>query len=344
MHKPRSSAKELTSGRVRTIMRATAAILMYHRVAEARLDPWGLCVRPQHFAEHLEVLQKNAYPISLQNLLGGLANGDVPARAVVVTFDDGYADNMFNAKPLLERYAMPATIFVSSGHIGQDREFMPDELEGLLMRPGELPGQLVLSMNGKGYQWELGAAALYSDAEYRTDCACPAGATPSSARFKFYSSLLDRLASLTVNQQRTALEEIRAWSGSAKEYRSDRRPLTAEELRSLAASGLVEVGAHTVTHALLPAHSADYQMNEIRSGKKDLEEIISRPVKSFAYPFGVYDRKTVKLVREAGFSSACTTSAEMVNLKSRCYELPRMTVYDSNGEEFLERLSRWFDS
>src|SRR5215210_2506432 len=73
-------------------------ILLYHRIAGSRSDPWSLGVAPRHFAEHLEILRQHAYPIKLGRLSQGLLDGDLPDRSVVVTFDDGYADNLHNAR------------------------------------------------------------------------------------------------------------------------------------------------------------------------------------------------------------------------------------------------------
>ncbi|MGB5618733.1 MAG: polysaccharide deacetylase family protein, partial [Desulfobacterales bacterium] len=143
---------------------------MYHRVASLELDPWALCVTTQNFAEHLEVLQKEARPISLKQLVQAHTQGHIPDRAVAVTFDDGYADNLYDAKPLLEKYNIPATVFVASGFVGHKYEFWWDELERIFLQPGTLPEILTLSVNGKTYQWELGEAADYSEDNYLRYC------------------------------------------------------------------------------------------------------------------------------------------------------------------------------
>jgi peptidoglycan/xylan/chitin deacetylase (PgdA/CDA1 family) len=163
-------------------------ILMYHRIADVELDPWDLCVTPQHFAEHLEVLQKYAHPISLKQLAIAHQNGNIPRRAVAITFDDGYVDNLYQAKPLLERYKIPSTVFVSSGYMGQPREFWWDELERLLLRPGRLPNKLCLDINANPQQWELGAGADYSEEDYQRDRhISPWQAEPGSRLFFYYS-------------------------------------------------------------------------------------------------------------------------------------------------------------
>ncbi len=123
-------------------------ILMYHRVAEVDSDPWGLCVSPRHFSEQLEVLTEYGTSLGLSRFIHALNRGRLPPRPIVVTFDDGYMDNLSDAAPLLERYEVPATIFLVSGAMGRRREFWWDELERVLLQPGPLPKDLQLMIAG----------------------------------------------------------------------------------------------------------------------------------------------------------------------------------------------------
>src|SRR5262249_15981713 len=100
-----------------------ALILMYHGVAEVGSDAWSLFVTPQHFAEDLEVLRKHGRPMRLRRLAQAFGNVSLASRSVVVTFDDGYANNLHNARPLLERYDIPATVFLTTGYLGREYEF-----------------------------------------------------------------------------------------------------------------------------------------------------------------------------------------------------------------------------
>lgn len=111
------------------LFRRRALILIYHSVSEWPSDPHLLCVTPQHFAEHLQALRKNYHPVSLRELVHAIREDRIPNRAIAVTFDDGYADNLYATKPLLEHYNIPATVFVTAGYIGYQGKFRWDELK-----------------------------------------------------------------------------------------------------------------------------------------------------------------------------------------------------------------------
>src|SRR5687768_13528618 len=119
-------------------------ILSYHRVVETSQDPYAISVTPQHFAQQLQILRQYAHPMPLGELVQALQEGDVPPRAVAITIDDGYVDNLYNVKPLLEHYQIPATTFIATGYMG--REFWWDELARILLPPRLLPDRLYLPL------------------------------------------------------------------------------------------------------------------------------------------------------------------------------------------------------
>ena len=317
-------------------------ILMYHRVAEVEIDPWGLCVTPQHFAQQLEVLQKSYQPLSLKQLLQSHQDGNIPHQSVAITFDDGYADNLYHAKSLLEQYGLPTTVFVSTGHVGREREFWWDELERLLLQPGKLPEQLLLPINSSMQHWELGRASDYSQEEYQRDRTSRAWKAQPGSRMSFYYSMWQRLRPLPEAERQQVLDEILAWTITEPKPRSTHRSLSPEELSTLAQGELVEIGAHTVTHPFLSAQSTVLQRDEIQQSKTDLEAVINRPVTSFSYPFGDRTAETVELAKASGFDCACSTVQDLVWQQSDRFDLPRFGVENWNGEEFAKQLLRWF--
>jgi peptidoglycan/xylan/chitin deacetylase (PgdA/CDA1 family) len=323
----------------------TAIILLYHRVAEAANDPWQLCVTPGHFAEHLEVLRKHGHIMPLQKLVTSLKSGKLPRRAVVITFDDGYADNLLNAKPILEKHDAPATVFVASGYMGRKREFWWDELDKLFLQPGTLPETLRLNVNGGVHEWQLGRAAHYSDAAFNQHRHWKAWeSADSNPRHLIYHSLWELMQPLPDGERQKVRDELISWSRQDSTARSTHRALTRDEVSLLARGGLVEIGCHTVTHPALSALAPASQEDEIRQSKASLEDVVGRSVVSFAYPYGRpcdYTQQTVSLVRDAGFSCACSTSAVAVSRQADCFQLPRVQVVDCNGDEFDRQLKTW---
>jgi peptidoglycan/xylan/chitin deacetylase (PgdA/CDA1 family) len=319
-------------------------ILMYHRVDELSSDPFSLAVTPQRFAEHMEALRKYSRPTSLRQLTKILQQGKRPRRAVVVTFDDGYTDNLYNAKPVLERYDIPATVFVTTGHIGDRREFMWDELERLLLQPGTLPEALLFKVNGESFQWELGQAASYSEADYQLHRRWTTEERDDPGpRQTLYRSLHRLLKPLPEVEQQKSLNQLLAWAGAAADGRPTHRTMTSDEVRRLAEGGLVEVGSHTVTHPVLSQLSSASQRHEIQASKAHLEEILGEPVRSFAYPFGGeadYSVETANILREAGFDCACSNFPGVVWGDTDRYQLPRIDVRNWDGDEFAGYL-RW---
>jgi peptidoglycan/xylan/chitin deacetylase (PgdA/CDA1 family) len=109
---------------------------------------------------------------------------------------------------------------------------------------------------------------------------------------------------------------------------------------------LIDIGAHTVTHARLSSLPPEQQCREITESKRALEERLGHPVASFSYPFGNhadYTADTVRLVREAGFDHACSNFGGAVRRRTaRRFELNRVLVRDWDGDEFARRLREYF--
>jgi peptidoglycan/xylan/chitin deacetylase (PgdA/CDA1 family) len=337
----------LGARRVANLFAARAMILLYHRVADLPRDPLLLSVSPAHFSEHLAILRRQCYPIALAKTSEPQAVKKQLRKSVIITFDDGYADNLVNAKPLLERYEVPATVFVTTGYVSQQRSFWWDELESLLLGKQRLPEFLHLNIAGVSYQWQLSRCPEnnYSiSGQDRWNVSQPESATP---RQLVYRSLQRLLRPLPEESRRDVLDELRRWANGASIDAGHSAPLSVEEVIQLASGGLVEVGAHTVTHPVLSTISVDAQFTEIQQSKKYLEEILGFPVTSFAYPFGArsdYTEETVAATRRAGFMRACSNFPGLIGPDADVYQLPRFLVRDWDGEEFSRRLRSWLSS
>jgi peptidoglycan/xylan/chitin deacetylase (PgdA/CDA1 family) len=315
---------------------------MYHRVTELTNDPHLLAVTPEHFAQHLDVIRAHGAPMRLQDLVRSLRQGVVPRRAVVVTLDDGYADNLEHAKPLLESHEVPATVFVTAGQVGRDREFWWDELDRLLLQPRMLPPVLQLRVNGTEREWRLEGASTYADEEYRRDrfwhIECQDDPGP---RQRLFRALFELLYLLPSASRWAVLDQLSDWADAPRVARASHRPLTAEETLRLAQGDLMEIGAHTMTHPVLAALSPSEQRREIQESKACLEEILGHGVVSFAYPHGSVTPEAAASVGQAGFACACSSQAEAVFRAADRLQLPRVGVRDWDGDTFARWLSWW---
>ncbi|MDQ7857680.1 MAG: polysaccharide deacetylase family protein [Armatimonadota bacterium] len=326
--------------RVRRPRRAAAPralILLYHRIGEPGVDPWGLTVTPARLAQHLDALRRSRRVVPLHELLERLRRGE--GRLAAVTFDDGYSDALTQAAPRLADAGVPATVFVTTGALDRPAEHWWDTLAHLVFA-GALPTTCDLELAGRPFRMSLEAGASGDHAE-ATDGPWRAWEPPPGPREALYRALYDLLLPLRELERRRALDALHAWAGVAQAIRASHRLLTAAELRDLARRDHIEIGAHTVTHPWLAAQSVADQAAEIAGSRQAIERVIERPVTAFAYPYGRtehYTRQTVRLVRRAGFALACANVPGPVDAGTDPFQLPRLQVQNWGVEEFAARL------
>ena len=326
---------------VRRLKPGNPLILMYHRVSDNGPDPWGLGVSPRHFSEHLDVLQRHTRPVALRQL--SQRPRKLGRRAVVVTFDDGYADNALAALPLLRGHGIPATVFVTTALLGKTRAQWWDELADLLLRPRRLPDTLELTVRGRDFRWSLGASVEYGENAYASHRRWAAVTQkPPTERQAVYLSLWELMLPLPDDEQRRILDTLVLWSGTLTTGTATHRMLSEGELMALDSEELIEIGAHSVTHSVLPSLPFDAQRREASESKRALEALIGTPVGSFSYPYGRTSEPTLSAVRNAGFLRACTTRPASVAPNGDPFDLPRIAVGNCDGEQFARMLSGVF--
>ncbi|HKY60805.1 MAG TPA: polysaccharide deacetylase family protein [Gemmatimonadota bacterium] len=299
-----------------------ALVLGYHRIASPTSDPYSLCVAPERFDEQLDAIRRHARPVGLGELRRALTNDEPLDDAVAITFDDGYADVLTDAVPLLERHRVPATVFVIAGLLG--REYWWETLARILAPRRPLPARLRLSLEPDTFEWD----SRGDDHD-------------TGRRRELLFALHRRLLPLPDEHRRAALNTLLAWAGADAAEPPSSRSLSPGEVARLARRDLVEVGSHTSTHPVLPDLQDDRQRAEIERSKADLEGLLGRPVLSFSYPHGRSSAETARFVRESGYECACTSRNDMVRRGSDPFDLPRFWVPDWDGARFSRWLGRW---
>jgi peptidoglycan/xylan/chitin deacetylase (PgdA/CDA1 family) len=298
-----------------------AVILGYHRIASEENDSFYNCVAPNHFSEQMEILSRYANPISLEDLSARLELGDPLPKTACVTFDDGYLDTLINAKPILEKYEIPATVFVTTGSLGS--EFWWDELERYILEAPKYEKPIRLRINEQELEWNF----------------TNLNATERASQIV---SIANSLRPLKDTSRHHFLNKIKEWAGINDEKISVRvRCMTPDELVSLTGEGIIQIGSHSITHPVLSNLSESERRYEMEESKRLLEEIVAQPILGFSYPNGRYLDSDPDLVCRSGYRYACASINGTVRATNNHFKLPRFWIGNIDGESFLKWLKRW---
>jgi len=310
-----------TSNRLKNTFDPPVVVLIYHRVTTLREDSQLLAVSPDNFRDHLRYLKGNFPLLRFEDDWSAVAE-----PSVVVTFDDGYADNALEALPIMEEVGVPATFFISTGTLGTLREFWWDDLERIILAGGPFPACFTLVDGRLNRSWPTAILA---------------------ERRVLYEDLHQLMKKIEPDRRDMWISQLHDWAGTGAEGRETHRPLTNNELQCLAASRWVTIGAHTVSHAPLATLSRPKQQEEITESKLQLEKLLGKEITVFSYPFGGkcdYTRTSAGLCREAGFVKAAANFPGLAHRWTDPYRIPRRLVRNWPLEMFAENMERFWVS
>jgi peptidoglycan/xylan/chitin deacetylase (PgdA/CDA1 family) len=292
-------------------MSGDLSILIYHRVL-AHADPLLPGAPSQTaFARQMMLVRRWFRVLPLPLALDLLDQGRLPARALAITFDDGYADNAELALPVLRSLDLAATFFIASAYLDGHRMWNDDIIEHVRQAPhGVLDGGIA----------GLGALPVRTAAQRRQ-------AIDSLLAALKYRPPAERQALATQLAPPTA------------------RPLmmTSDQVRLLHREGMT-IGGHTHTHPILARIEDSAARREIVHNKSLLEQLTCAPVELFAYPNGKpgadFDGRHAALVRALGFRAAFTTAPGVTRSDADRFQLPRYTPWQIQRPRFLAGLLR----
>ena len=288
-------------------------ILCYHRVLE-RPDPMlPDTVHAEQFAVQMQALAENFCVLPLHSAVEKLAAGALPRRAACVTFDDGYADNLQVALPILRENQVPATIFVASGYLDGGRMWN-DTITEAVRRVDDRFLDLGVS--------DIDKLPLETDSD----------------RTRSAMQVVLALRRMTPERRAALTEAVAERASSAL---PDDLMLTSRQLVEMHRAG-VEVGAHSVSHPILSNLSPDAAAAEIQTSKEQLQSLIDAEVFGFAYPNGYpgvdYQAGHVRAVADAGYRYAVTTARGTGSMSTDRFQLPRLDPWDKSPLRFAMRL------
>ena len=286
--------------------------LCYHRVTDdpTVTDPW-LVVATETFRRQVEALRRSYELVTARELAAELARGARPERRLcAITFDDGYADNLYQGLPVLERLGVPATIYVST-----------DAMTGPALW-FEQVGGIVKSALARGARRELSQAA----AEWL-------GAEPDDQQgvVELTRRLCEAFKHVQSAERRRRVDALAAKVGPP-EPDDVPRYLHWDEVRELVRAGW-EIGNHTRTHPILPETPGAEAEDEIRVSHEALVRELGAPPVGFAYPNGDCDDRIVGLVRAAGYRYAVVATPDQARAHDP-YRIARRCISDHSSAGF----------
>jgi peptidoglycan/xylan/chitin deacetylase (PgdA/CDA1 family)/SAM-dependent methyltransferase len=302
---------------------ASGAILLYHRVASPASDVHGLSIDPWLFREQMAYIARDCTPVSLPDLIAASRTGSIPPRAVAITFDDGYLDNLTAACPILQSLRLPATFFLTTDRLDEDREYWWDSIERVFIGAHDLPHTLDLAVEGE-----------------QVRCATRTAEERLSAHWSLYRALVR--ASLA--ERDGAVRTVLRWSGFDGSPWRDARPMRGAEIEALARLPGVTVGSHTVHHLALGFQSADIQRDEMARSRSELEALVGYPVTLLSFPYGHVGEASASIARLQGFDGCVTCQVGAVQAGSDVGLLPRLMVETWTVPEFASRLRSLFNA
>ncbi|MBK9705054.1 MAG: polysaccharide deacetylase family protein [Betaproteobacteria bacterium] len=292
-------------------VRARLSILIFHRVLPAPDPIFPDEVDAAFFDELLGWLKSWLNVLPLDHAVDALRTGTLPARAMAITFDDGYADNRTIALPILKRHGLSATFFVATGYLDCGRMWNDTIIEAIR---GSEAQRLELD-NIRGLEAsQLQSLPIGSVLEKR------AAIQAILSRIKYFSSSEREAASRLIAEQ-------------CNVDLPDNLMMTTHQVVEMRRAGML-IGAHTMSHPILAKLEPVEVRKEISGSKKFLESILEEEVSLFAYPNGRpgldFQTRDAAIVKELGFKAAVTTAWGVTRTDSDLMQLPRFTPWDKS--------------
>lgn len=295
----------------RYLNRNKILILAYHGItkSEFKIPPWVL-FPVNSFEIQMRFLRKKYCVLGLQEVINAIQkNISLPRNIAVVTFDDGYRNNLTLALPILIKYNIPASIFLTTGYIGTDK-LLPLDRAYLILTNSQNKQPLFFK--------EIGLGPLFFDND--------------ESILASYLSTVEALKNLSTEVQEAYLEKLKTILKSDYErsdVENEFKLLSWEEVDYLAKNDLIEIGAHTQSHEILSNVSIRVAEKEILNSKTMIECHLSRKVISFAYPNGTlrdFNEFHSQQLKNIGFVCSMTTVARLNQYSDNRYELGRISI------------------
>lgn len=293
---------------------ARLSILIYHRVMAEQDAIFPNEATVETFDTQLFRLKAAFNILPLAEAVTRLKAGTLPARAACITFDDGYADNLTLALPVLQKHGLHATFFIATAYLNGGRMFNDTVIEAI--------------RHCNTDEIDLGALGLGRHIVN----------TPQ-AKHDAIAKILPLVKYLPLSQREKKVEEL-ARMVSATPLPHDLM-MSTTQLKALHAAGM-GIGCHTTRHPILANLDDSALRQEITEGKDFLESTLGERMALFAYPNGKpgtdYLPQQAAIVRELGFDAAVSTQWGVSTWNSDLFQMARFTPWHPSPSRFIPAL------
>lgn len=290
------------------------AVLTFHRVL-ANPDPL-LPTEPdsRRFTAIVKMLSERFRILSLSEACQLLFSGKLPPRSVCITFDDGYANNLEVALPILKSFKAPATVFVAPGFLNGGIMFNDIVIETIRR------SESLLDLS----HLDLGRFKIID----------------TKSKLNAIESIISRIKHFPPEKRELTIAEI---TKEASTNLPTNLMLSDPQVQQLNRNG-IEIGAHTMTHPILASIDQSTAMHEVMDSKLYLESLLNTKITAFAYPNGKphrdYSDTHVQIAKSCGFEIALTTSWGTATMSSDHMQIPRIAPWDKTPFGYMLRIVR----
>jgi peptidoglycan/xylan/chitin deacetylase (PgdA/CDA1 family)/CelD/BcsL family acetyltransferase involved in cellulose biosynthesis len=299
-------------------VQGSARIFYYHRVNNDN-DPYFDAITTDLFEVHMRYLARHYKVVSLAEVHRHLEGGDSNEMVVGVTFDDGYRDNYECAFPILKRYNIPATIFLTTGVLDSGELLWFEQLAEAVKKTGQEYIDLEIDIPRRFWMRN------------------------QPERLESNRRIFGLLRGFSDTDRRTWLADILGRLGRPGDSERKGKMLTWDQVRLMNANG-IDFGGHTVTHPFLSKLTPRQAEWEISECKRRIDEETQKPADFFAYPNGReedFAASNKELLRNAGYRGAVTTIWGMNYRTTDRMEMRRGGPWENSPEMFALKLD-WY--
>jgi peptidoglycan/xylan/chitin deacetylase (PgdA/CDA1 family) len=296
------------------------------------VPPW-IHIPLDAFEKQISYLSRRYTVITLHDAIDSLRRKDNSQKNLaVITFDDGYRNNLTVVQPVLEKYRVPATIFLTTSYIDTDN-FLPLDRAYLLITSSKGRQPVFPSIQG------LGLLSFSTNEEI----------------FNSYQTTVNFLKKFPVKKQEEYLAILENlleinYEKISNDITEDFILLSWMEINKLLETGLFSFGAHTATHEILTNVSFDESSKQITDSKSAIENNIKQDINLFAYPNGSaadYNDAHVHYLKENGFTGSVTTTPKLNTIHTDPFRLGRICIgpeLSANFNHFSLKISGLINS